>query len=131
VAAVVAVILALLALRWLIAVLSPAPHARNIVIAGDHSTGRTTLTAGALDDALTADIETYRGVHSARARVYGDSSAPRLHVTVGLDRDADLAALRHRIETSALEHARHALDEPQLPIRLELAVTRYRTGRVT
>ncbi|MEP6851041.1 MAG: hypothetical protein ABJA87_00010 [bacterium] len=35
---------------------------------------------------------------------------------------ADLARLRRRIETEAFTHARTALDNPSLPIRLDLAV---------
>jgi hypothetical protein len=130
VAAVAAVVVALLALRWLITVLTPAPRAGNIAIAGDRSAGRTTLSAGALDDALTTEIETYRGVHTARARVYGDPGNPRLDVTIGLDQDADLTALRHRVETEALAHARQVLDDPDLPIGLEFTVTRHHTARV-
>jgi hypothetical protein len=33
---------------------------------------------------------------------------------------ADLHALHHRIETEALAHARSALGQPALPIRLDL-----------
>jgi hypothetical protein len=131
VVALVAVILAVLALRWLIALLSPAPRAAGIVVGGDRSSGRTVLRAGALGDALTTELETYRGVHAARVRVSGPPTDPALDITVRTTEDADLARLLHRIETEALTHARHALDAPRLPVHLDLTGTDHRAGRVT
>jgi hypothetical protein len=37
---------------------------------------------------------------------------------------ADLPELHRRLETEALVHARQALDNPSLPIRLDLDVSR-------
>jgi len=130
VAAVIGVIVALLALRWLITVLMPARRAATIVVPGDRSAGSTTLESRALSDALTAEVETYRGVRSARAWVDGNPSDPRLNLAVGIDEDADLVVLRHRIETEGLTHARQALDRPDLPIRLEMNVTGHQSSRV-
>jgi hypothetical protein len=131
VTALAAAILALLALRWLIAVLSPAARTADIAIQGDRSAGRTTLRSGALSDALATELETYRGVHAARVRVSGTPTDPSLDVTVRTAEDADLARLRHRIETEALTHARQALDTPRLPIRLDLTTTDHRSSRVS
>lgn len=130
VAALVAAVLAILALRWLIAVLSPAPRPGDIVIRGERSAGRTTLRAGALSDALATELETYHGVHAARVRVAGTPTDPRLDVSVRTTEDADLARLRHRIETEGLAHARQALDTPRLPVRLDLTTTDHRSSRV-
>lgn len=45
----------------------------------------------------------------------------QLHPTrvrrIELDARADVAALRRRIEVDAVTHSRHALDQPQLPVR--------------
>jgi len=131
VAALVAAILALLALRWFLAVLSPAPRAGDVLISGDRSAGRTTLRSGALSDALASELETYRGVHAARVRVSGTPTDPSLDITVRTTEDADLARLRHRIETEALTHARQALDAPRLPVRLDLTATDHRSSRVS
>jgi hypothetical protein len=131
VTALAAAILALLALRWLLAVLSPAPRAADVAIRGDRSAGRTTLRSGALSDALATELETYRGVHAARVRVSGTPTDPSLDVTVRTTEDADLGRLRHRIETEALSHARQALDTPGLPIRLDLTTTDNRASRVS
>jgi hypothetical protein len=130
VAAVLGVVVAVLALRWLITVLMPAPRAANIVVPGDRSAGGTTLESRAFSDALTTEVETYRGVRTARAWVDGTPTDPRLNLAVGLDEDADLVALRHRVEAEGLTHARQALDRPDLPIRLEMTVTAHRSSRV-
>ena len=130
-AALGAALLALLGLRWLVAVLSPAPRAGDIVIRSDRSAGRTTLRPGALGDALATELQTYRGVHAARVRVSGTPTDPGLEVAVRTTEDADLAQLRHRIETEALIHTRQALDAPQLPIRLDLTTTDHRSSRVS
>ncbi|GAA2331897.1 alkaline shock response membrane anchor protein AmaP [Dactylosporangium salmoneum] len=129
--AVLAVVVALLALRWLLAVLFSTGRLAGIRVAGDRAAGRTTLVSAALVDAVSSEIEQYRGVRSARTGVEGDPADPRLAVTVRADRDADLAALHHDIEHNALAHARHALDAPDLPIRLNLTTARRRGPRVT
>jgi hypothetical protein len=129
IAALAAAVLALLALRWLVAVLRPDARPGDIHIAAAPTTGRTTLDSGALRDALTAEIETYRGVDNARIRVLGTPDAPRLAVTVRVTNDSDLVALRRRLETQALQHARQVLDSPDLPIRLHLSLTNQ-TSRV-
>jgi hypothetical protein len=131
VTALAAAVLALLAMRWLIAVLSPAPRAADIAIGADRSAGRTSLRSGALSDVLATELETYRGVHAARVKVSGTPNDPSLDVTVRATEDADLARLRHRIEAEALTHARHALDTPGLPVRLDLTTTDHRSSRVS
>jgi hypothetical protein len=131
VAAVLGAILALLALRWLIALLLSGDRAGDLNIkTKDRRLGRTTLRPGALSDALSTEIESYRGVHAAKARVLGDPHRPQLVVTVTAHGGADVAALRHRIEADALAHARQALDSPDLPIQLDLDVSRHTSQRV-
>ena len=44
--------------------------------------------------------------------------------------DADLAAVRDRIERDAVLHARQALDQPELPVRLDLETKPHQGGRV-
>ena len=68
---------------------------------------------------------------SARARLIGDPAHPQLIVTATLEESADLPALRRRIQTGALAHARAALDRPELPTQLDLTVTTKRATRVT
>jgi hypothetical protein len=130
VAALAGVLAALLALRWLIAVLTPRPRAGAIIIGTDRSPGLTTLDGGALADAVTAEINSYRGIDTSHAKVYGSPTDPRLTIAVRSDDDADLAALRQRIEDQALAHVRQALDRPDLPVALTIAVGNHRSSRV-
>lgn len=123
-------LVALAALRWLITVLLSTDRASDIRLPGDRRTGATTVEPAALATALSTEIESYRGVKAAKARVLGDGSALRLAVTVAVSHSADLAALRQRIEADALTHARHAMDQPQLPIRLDLTISRDGRDRV-
>ena len=123
VAAVAALIIALLALRWLIALLFSTDRSGDLVIHANTGAGRTILDNGALTDAVVAEIEGYRGVNSARARLIGDPEDPELVVTAALEENADFSALRHRIETGALTHARQALGTMTLPTQLDLTIT--------
>jgi hypothetical protein len=78
------------------------------------------LHPAALTDALTSEISAYHGVDSAKGRVIGDDRDPQIVLTVTPALSADLHALHHRIETEALAHARRALGQPSLPVRLDL-----------
>jgi hypothetical protein len=131
VAAVAALIVALIALRWLIALLFSTDRSGDLLIRSGSGAGRTTLASGALTDAVAEEIEGYRGVNSARARLIGDREDPELVVTAGLEQTADFAALRQRIETEALTHARRALGDMALPTQLELTIGTKRGARVT
>ena len=99
----VAVVVGLLALRWL--------HAA---------------------DALAADIESYDGVQRAAAALVGDRRRPEIHLDVTADDGADLAALRTRITDHALPRLRSALDiesgRADLVLRLAEAKEHSRVG---
>jgi hypothetical protein len=130
VVAAVALVICLLALRWLIALLFSTDRSGDLLIRSSTGAGRTTLAHGALADAVAEEIEGYRGVDSARARLIGDADDPELVVTTVLEETADFTALRQRIETEALTHAREALGNMSLPIQLDLTVTTRRATRV-
>lgn len=128
--ALVVLLLGYLALRWLLAQLRPT-GVRDIQLEARPATGQTELAGGALISAVTGEISSYRGVAGASARFVGDELNPELRLRVQLDERADVAALRERIETSAIAHARQALDNPQLPVRLDLVVTDKKAARVS
>jgi hypothetical protein len=130
VTALAAAIVALLALRWLLALLFSTDRSGDLLIHPDGSAGRTTLATGALTEAVVEEIESYRGVNSARARLLGEPEDPELVITATLEETADLVALRQRIETRALTHARTAIGDPTLPAQLDLTVTTKRSTRV-
>jgi hypothetical protein len=130
VVAVAALIIALLALRWLIALLFSTDRSGDLLIHPSTGAGRTTLANGALTDAVVGEIEGYRGVNAVRARLIGDPEAPELVVTAGLEETADFTGLRQRIETEALTHARQAVGNMALPTQLDLTITTKRAARV-
>jgi len=129
--AVACAFIAVLMLRWIYVLLASTDRADDIVIRGDHDAGRTVLRPAAFAAAVRDEITTYRGVSSAKARVLGDPGDTRLIVTVAVLTTADIPALRQRIETQALAHARQALGMSDLPIRMFLDVSKAEQARVS
>ena len=125
----VAAIVALLALRWLLALLFSTDRAGDLTLTGDRTLGRTTLSAAAVTEAVSYEIGSYSGVQSARARLIGDQSNPTLVITASLEEAADLPGLRRRIEANAVRHAKQALENPNLPVQLDLTVTNRQASR--
>jgi len=123
-AAFVCLLLFLAALRWLLALLVSTDRAGDITVPGSKDQDVTTLPPAALTGALAGEIESYHGVDAAKGRVIGDSSDPLIVLTVTAAQTADLPALRRRLEAQALTHARQALGTTDLPIQLDLDVTR-------
>ncbi|MGI8449592.1 MAG: hypothetical protein ACR2MP_20920 [Streptosporangiaceae bacterium] len=54
----------------------------------------------------SGEIEGYRGVDSARARLIGDPDDPELLVTAGLEATADLTELRQRTPSTSTQASR-------------------------
>jgi hypothetical protein len=131
VAAVAALIVLVLVGRWLYAVLFSTDRVGMLALSMDGRTAeRTTLAGPAVADAVRGEIESYRGVRRATVRVIGESERPQVAVTVYADGDSDLGTLRDRIERGALAHARQALEQPELPVRLDLELTGRQPARV-
>ena len=127
--AVGAALVAIACLYWLYVLLFSTDRAGDLRMTGDKSAGRTTLVTDALTDALSDEISSYHGVARSNARVLGDSTSPQLAINAMLEEGADLAALRRRIESEAVSHARQALARPELPVQLDLTVTSRRAPR--
>ena len=108
-AAGVCLLIALAALRWIVALLISTDRAGDIPIPVSTQQGTTILQPAALTGALTREISTYHGVDTTRARIIGDASAPEIVIAVTASQSADLPALHRRIETEALAHTRQAL----------------------
>ena len=118
VAAMVSVLLAWLGLRWLLAQLH-SPAVSRLPVRAD-GPGRTDLVASGATAALAADIEEYPGVRGARARVVGDHPSPEIDLPVDVGDDADVAAVRRRIEEHALARFRTALELTEVRTRLHV-----------
>ena len=127
VAAGVCLLIALAALRWIVALLISTDRAGDIPIPVRSHEGTTILQPTALTGALTREVGAYHGVDNARGRIIGDASAPEIVIAVTAGQSADLHALHRRIETEALAHVRQALGKTDLPIHLHLDVSRRPT----
>lgn len=129
--AALAVILAALLIRWLLAQLR-SDSLNRIALDTDTDTdtssgrgsGRAGLPAAALTAAVGAEIDSYPGVSKVRASLAGTPDRPELRLRVTIDPDADLARVRRRITGQALADARTALDTEHLPTQLRLTVGR-------
>ena len=117
-------IIVLAALLWIATLLVSTDRAGDIPIPTTSHEGTTTLLPAALTGALTREIDSYHGVEAVSGRIIGEAHDPEIALAVTASQTADLHALHQRIETGALAHAREALGKPDLPIRLDLAVSR-------
>jgi hypothetical protein len=123
-AAGVCLLILLAALRWIVALLISTDRAGDIPIPVATREGTTILRPAAVTGALTREIGAYHGVQDVSGRIIGDGLDPEIVLAVTASQDADLNALHQRIETEALAHARQALGKADLPIQLDLAVSR-------
>jgi hypothetical protein len=114
------VVLALLGLAWLMA------QARSEQLPGlameddDESGGTTSVSGKAVAQTLEDEIASYPGVQGVRARLLGRSNRPRLRLNVLYAREADLVALRRRIDEDAVARLRTALERDSLPTVVQL-----------
>lgn len=129
IAAVVALLLAWLGLRWLLAQLS-TPTVSRLPVRAD-GPGHTELASAGATAALARDIEEYQGVRAAHARLVGDDPVPEVEVTVDVHDDADVPGVRRRIEEHALARFRSALELSKLrsTVHIRLAERAGRTVR--
>ncbi|GAA1636318.1 alkaline shock response membrane anchor protein AmaP [Catellatospora bangladeshensis] len=126
-AAVAALVVLLLALRWLAAVLLSTDRVRTLALGPDGRGGEHTQLAGsAMEGAVRHQLEGYRGVTSAKVRLVGKANEPKMAVEVNTCERGELAALCERIERGVLADARRALGRDDLPVRLDLDVDRSR-----
>lgn len=130
VAAVVALIVLLLCLRWIIAILASTDRVGELIVGGDRTHGRTVLSTGAVTDALADEVAGYPGVSSASARTIGSEAHPEIVLQARLDSTADIGDVRTRIDSEAAAHVRQAMDDPQLPITVELSMDTEAGARV-
>ena len=134
VVAAVAIVIALLFLRWLL-VQPRTDRLRRLVIdtdehAGtDPSAGRTRMPAAALTDIVEEEVGALRGVRGVTAALTGHPDAPKLWLTVSTEADADVARIRRAITGGIVDDARTCLDQPHLTTYLKLCVTRRAGGR--
>jgi hypothetical protein len=117
-------VIAVLGLRWLLDQLR-SDHASRLDLTTDDRDGLTVLHSAAFTDAVAAEVETLRGVTRAGARLH-DRRGKRLLLTVDLADNADIAQIRTSLEEQVVVHARRAVDDPGMPVEVELRQGRTR-----
>lgn len=125
--AVVAVVVALLMLRWLIGQLQTS-RLNGLDVEPDHSRGETVLRAGAIADGVEHEVDAIPGVRDVSMRLRGTPVNHRHRLRVALDDRADLDLVRTCLTEQTVPHIRSALDfeEPALDIELVLAARQRR-----
>lgn len=120
--AAVAIVVALLTLRWLIAQLHTT-RLSHLDVEPDRTNGETVLRGGAIADGVEHEVQGFLGVQDASLRLQGTPASHRYHLTVDLDDRADVDAVRTRLATQTVPNMRRALDfeEPAIDILLVLA----------
>ncbi len=124
------VVVALLALRWLLAQLTPATKTRTWQLEEHTEHGGTELSTSTATAPFVADLTTCPGVHSARGALSGPSTSPRLAVVVDIEQDASVDDVRSYLGTHALPRLRQALDLTDLPTTVEFRFTTKAGARV-
>jgi len=125
--AALAVVVGILALRWLLVQLRSDSLGRVVVDSdrtSEPGSGRADLPTQAIAGAVGREIDTYPGISRVHAGLTGRPDEPELRLRITVDPDADLAMVRRRITGEAIRNARTALDAEQLPTRLQLIVGR-------
>jgi F0F1-type ATP synthase membrane subunit c/vacuolar-type H+-ATPase subunit K len=117
--ALAAALVAVLALVWLLSQLR-TDRVRDLDLEADRSRGRTLLHTRAVSDAVTDEVETYRGVSRAHAHMHGDAASPKLVLRAVLDGRVAARDIADRVVSDAVPHTRQALDAPDLPVRVEM-----------
>lgn len=119
-------LVALLALRWLVAQLA-TDRVGRLDLTTDDRDGLTTVHGGALTDAVQSETEQLRGVVGASAHLR-DRRGRRLVLGVDLAEYADIAEVRSAVEDRVVAHARQAVDDPDLLVDVELRPSASRSG---
>jgi hypothetical protein len=115
-------LVAYIALRWLLAQFR-SPKLTELDLTDDGSRGTTRLRAAGASLALATDIEEYLEVSSASARLVEDGERPEVDLRVDVHDDADVPALRRRIEEHALRRFCQALEVSDVEATLYLRLT--------
>ncbi|GLZ08609.1 hypothetical protein Acsp03_60750 [Actinomadura sp. NBRC 104412] len=122
------VVLALLGLLWLMAQ-GRSERLPALTLDEDTGEGSTHLSDKAVTKALEDEIAAYPGVRNVSARLLGRSKRPRLRLNVTYGWDADLVALRRRIDEEAVDRLRTALERESLPTVVRLSLVPGGHGR--
>lgn len=116
-------IIAYLAWRWLRAQLTGNPSVSEVDLTRDPEAGRTRLSASSATAALTQDIQGDPAVRSAKAKMVENGRDPDVDLQVEVAEDADLEGIRRRIEEEALVRFARAIQAEQVKGHLRFGLS--------
>ncbi|MGW7537307.1 alkaline shock response membrane anchor protein AmaP [Amycolatopsis sp. NPDC054798] len=128
--AVAAVVVGLLALRWLLAQLAHRPRTGVWRFESDPAQGRTELHADTAVAPFTDELREYPGVHQARASLAGSRENPSLALILTCEQDVDLGEIRRRVTEESLPRLKEALELDEIPVAIEFRFTSRASSRV-
>lgn len=117
-------LVALLALRWLLAQLPRRSGTGRISLGEETGRGATRLDASTVADAVEHDVTGYAGVRSAHAAVTGGRSQTTLTLSLVVDPGTDVRALRDRVRDHAQTRLARALGVGEVHGRLLVTMGR-------
>jgi hypothetical protein len=128
VVAAVAVLLALLCLRWLVFQLKPRPSLGDFTFASDEDRGQTVVPSGAVERAVVTDLESEPGVRKAGARLRQHSDPLTVDAWVDYDSASQVPALREKVQGRVVPDLQGALEVDDAVITLEVRPVSGRVG---
>ena len=114
----IALLVALLALLWLVAQLRTHRVSR-LDRTTDAREGYTKLHAGALTKAVEDEVGDITGVTRASAQIH-DHHRLAMALAVDMTDTADIDRLRGQLENNIVAHVREAVGDPEFPVDIEL-----------
>lgn len=132
VVAAVGIILALLALAWLIAQIPRTNEAKPFRLHDDAEDGLTRCAPNVLTDAIEAQIKALPDVHDATAVLRGTVHEPDLTVKVTASDRADLPRLLDTLQTTVAADVGGALDTQlrRLGVQIEIGTTKTKAHQI-
>ncbi|MGI3779875.1 MAG: hypothetical protein ACRYG2_03780 [Janthinobacterium lividum] len=129
----VAVVIALLALAWLIAQIPRANAAKPFRLHDDARTGLTRVESDVLTDAVEAQVKSLPGVNGASAVLRGTAERPDLTLRVTADDRTDVSALLGRLHDQVAADLGDALDTRlgRLGVQVEVAAGKSGSDHIT
>jgi hypothetical protein len=127
--AAVAVVVALLALLWLLAQIPRANAAKPFRLHDDARTGLTRVDADVLARAVKTQVAGLPGVTGASAVIRGSAEHPDLTLRVTADDRTDIGALLERLHHQVAADLADALDTRLARLGVQVEVSAAKSGR--
>jgi len=128
VVAAVAVLLALLCLRWLYFQLKPRPSMGDFTFGSGEDRGQTVVQSAAVERAVVSDLEAEPGVRKAGARLRQHADPLTVDAWVDYDSSSHVPVFRERVQDHIVSDLQGALEVDQAVVTLEVRPVSGRIG---